>query len=92
MEYLKKRKLTSLVKQIIGCNEKDKVVVTKYDFYRGTEFLDFHMDGKYYHVCSMAGGAYLSLESWSYDDDYNKVNYEHKNVNGCEYMQLDVAV
>lgn len=56
MEYLKKRKLTALVKQVAGCKETDKVVVTKYEFYRGTEFIDFHFEGRYYHVCSMFCG------------------------------------
>ena len=67
-------------------------VVTKYSFYRGTEFLDFHIDSEYFHVCSMNCGAYFSMESWAYDDDGEKVDFERKIINGFGVCNLDIVV
>lgn len=89
MQYLKKRKMYEIANKVLALDSNVKLKDCEYRFFRGTEWLRLRDDTYIYELCSMAGGNYLSVETYFYDMELSKrVQVSFKVLNGwgkCEF-------
>lgn len=90
VNYLKKKKMHAILCDIFGI--APKMIDTNYRFYRGTEWLQYSREGKFYEICVMGSGNYLSAESCEYDYYADKyVNTQRTLYNGFGKYTYPIA-
>lgn len=90
MQYLKKTKMYELAKEIFTLDCDVKLKDCEYSFYRGAEWLFLHDNTYCYKIYANYGGRLLSVETFIYDDDFNRIEVSRKVLNGFGKMELAV--
>lgn len=90
MKYLKKTKMHELAKKIFTLDCDVKLKDCEYKFYRGSEWLRLNDNTYCYEIYASHGGRFLSVETFIYDDDFNRIEVSRKVLNGFGKMELAV--
>lgn len=91
VQYLKKRKLFELAKQVFTDECDLKLSRSEYKFYRGTEWLKIWTDDYVYELCSMHGGNYLSADTYYYDEMGARIHVQRDVLNGFGVHKVNIA-